>query len=265
MSTLSPSQAKAPARLLVRDSHISLHRQIAQRLRESIAAGTYKAGDRIPTESQLIAQYGVSRITVRQAVLHLAREGVVIRKKGKGTYVGGPVVHHDLLQLRGIYDALVAGGHNPQTKLLSFGEVQPPARVGQRLRTGTTPLVSWCRLYLLGGKPFAVSWAHLAPARSRITRDDAGAHPMYELVEKLLHWKIDRADISIRYGTASAQVRKHLRLPAGSPIMALERVSYCSEGIPREHTVYFAKAAAYEFSLTVRGKLPITQSLREAA
>jgi DNA-binding GntR family transcriptional regulator len=46
--------------------------------------------------------------------------------------------------------------------------------------------------------------------------------------------------------------------------MVLERVSYTADGAAREHTLYYAKAESYEFSITVRGKLPITRSLKEA-
>jgi hypothetical protein len=51
---------------------------------------------------------------------------------------------------------------------------------------------------------------------------------------------------------------------AGAPLMLLERVSFATDGTPREHTLYHAKAESYVFSMTVRGKLPITQSLKEA-
>lgn len=54
-------------------------------------------------------------------------------------------------------------------------------------------------------------------------------------------------------------------MAAGAPTMVLERVSYSSDGVPREHTLYHAKAEAYEFSINVRGKMPITSSLTAAS
>jgi len=87
-----------------------MHRQLAQQLRSAIAAGTYKTGDRIPAEPELALTHGVSRITARQAVMHLASAQLVVRRQGKGTFVAEPPVHHDLLDPHGIFNQLVAKG-----------------------------------------------------------------------------------------------------------------------------------------------------------
>jgi GntR family transcriptional regulator len=247
---------------LSRDSHIAMYRQLTEQLRKAIADGVYKFGERIPTEPELIERYGVSRITARQAVDRLAREGLVIRKQGKGTFVAGPLVHHDLHDLRGIYDELVAQGLDPRTKIVEFAEVVPPPRVAERLQTGRRRLVSWKRLYSLQDEPFALSWVHLNYGEAKVTRAQVEAHPTYSVLESLFKLRIERADVSIRYQRATPELRKLLRLSTAAPVMVLERVSYCSDGVPREHTLYHAKAESYVFSITVRGKLPITESLK---
>lgn len=249
---------------LSRDSHVAMYRQLAHRLREAIAGGTYQDGSRLPTEPQLIRRYGVSRITARQAVDALVREGLVVRQQGKGTFVSGPIVHHDLLALRGIYDELVAHGLDPKTRLLGFGHGMPPAPVAARLGTGRRKLLRWERLYQLGGKPFAVSRVHLHADGTRIGRAEVETHPTYSILEKLMGRRVGSADVSISYLAAPADVAKVLRLRKGAPLLALERVSYDTKGTPLEHSLYFARAESYKFSLTVRGKLPITRSLRAA-
>ena len=178
---------------LSRDSHVAMHRQLAQRLRDAIAGGLYKDGGRIPTEPQLIRRYGVSRITARQAVDALVREGLVVRQQGKGTFVSGPVVHHDLLELRGVFDQLVAHGLNPKTRLLEWGESVPPTPVTRRLASGRRKLLRWERLYQIGGKPFAVAQVYLNAGSARVTREQVEAHPTYSILEKLLRRRISRA------------------------------------------------------------------------
>jgi DNA-binding GntR family transcriptional regulator len=249
---------------LVRNSHVAMYRQLAQRLRNAILQGRYKTDDRLPTEPELIERFGVSRITARQAVDTLVREGLVVRKQGKGTFVAAPRVHYDLLGLRGIYDGLVAQGLDPQTRLLEFRRARPPAYVATRLGTGRRKLLHWRRLYVLRGECFAVSVVYLNPGRTRIGNDDVERHPTYSILENLMHERIGRADVSIRYEPASAEFARILKLKRGAPLMVLERVSYNGEGVPREHSVYRARAEAYEFSLTVRGKLPIARSLTAA-
>ena len=68
-------------------SRIPLYYQLENVLREKITSGTFTGGERLPTEIELIEQYGVSRITVRQALSALAEEGLIDRKQGRGTFV----------------------------------------------------------------------------------------------------------------------------------------------------------------------------------
>ena len=77
-----------------------------------------------------------------------------------------------------------------------------------------------------------------------------------------MHLKIRHADLSVRARAATPELRKLLRLRAGTPLIALERVSYLADGSPAEFTLYCANAENYEFALRVRGKVPITSSMQ---
>jgi GntR family transcriptional regulator len=247
---------------LRRDSAVALHRQLAQQLRGAIAQGVYKPGDRLPGEPELAERHGVSRITARQAVLHLAREKLVVRRQGKGTFVAEQPVHHDLLDPHGIYDELVARGVNPQTQLLEYADCAPPSEVGERLRSGRAKLIHWKRLYLRHGEPFAVSWVYLASSL-RPTRDEVARYSTYQLFDTLLGVKVRRADLSVRARSPTSQLRRVLRLRAGVPLVALERVSYDANASPLEYTLYWANSESYEFVMRLRGRLPLTSSLQE--
>lgn len=257
-----PLPRPANATPLSRDSHVAMYRQIAARLREAIAQGAYKPGEKIPAELQLMQRFEVSRITVRQAVDALVKEGQVIRQQGKGSFVTIPVVRHDLHELHGIYDELVAQGHTPRTSLLEFKHLVPAADIAQRFHSGTRKLLCYQRLYELRGRPFAVTTVHLDAGSVHLTRQQVQRHPTYSILENILGERIGKADVSIRYERASAAHARLLQLPRGAPLMVFERVSYDARGLPREHSLYRARAEAYEFSLTVSGKLPITQSLK---
>jgi GntR family transcriptional regulator len=250
---------------LRRDSHVALHRQLAQQLRQAIGAGKYRPGDQLPTEPELAARHGVSRITARQAVMQLVRDALVVRRQGKGTFVAEPPVHHDLVDLRGIYDELVARGVNPSTELLEYGEIAPPPNVAERLRSGSRKLLYWQRLYLRRGEPFAVSWAYLSPAVPKMPRALVAAHTTYHLFESFMRLKISHADLSVRARAANTHLKKLLRLRAGIPVIALERVSYLADGTPAEFTLYCANAENYEFALRLRGKVPITPAMQALA
>ena len=105
----------------------------------------------------------------------------------------------------------------------------------------------------------------LESGRTRISRAQVERHTTYSILENLLDARIGRADVSIRYEAASAEIGAVLGLRKGSPLMVMERVSYDARGTPREYSIYRARAEAYRFSLTVRGKLPITRALKTAS
>lgn len=245
-----------------RDNPLAMHRQLAQQLRQAIAGGGFRPGDRLPTEPQLAARHDVSRITARQAVTQLVREGLVVRRQGKGSFVAEPPVHHDLVDLRGIYDELVARGVNPTTELLDYAELVPPTNVAQRLHSGARKVLHYKRLYLRRGEPFAVGWAWLSPSVPKVSRELVAAHTTYHLFESFLHLKIRHADLSVRARAANVELRKLLRLRARAPVIVLERVSYLADGKPAEFTLYCANAENYEFALRIRGKVPITTSMQ---
>jgi GntR family transcriptional regulator len=247
-----------------RDNPAATHRQLAQQLRQAIAGGGYKPGDRLPTEPELARRHSVSRVTARQAVMQLVREGLV-RRRGKGSFVAEPPVHHDLVDLHGIYDELVARGVNPSIELLDYAEVVPPANVAGRLASGARKALHFKRLYLRRGEPFAVAWAWLSPALPKVSRELVAAHTTYDLFENVMHLKIRHADLSVRARRADPEMRKLLRLRAHAPVIALERVSYLADGKPAEYTLYCANAENYEFVLRIRGKVPITRSMQALA
>ena len=232
-----------------------MHRQLAQHLRDAITTGVYKQGDRIATEQELSQTYGVSRITARQAVIQLVSESLLVRRQGKGTFVTARPVKHDLVELHGFFDELVARGVNPEIQLLEFSKQAAPARVSEKLQSDNKQVTYWKRLYCRNGEPFAVAWVYLAPQLVGVTRALAEKHTSYHIIESLRQLKIAHADISIRAQLSDTKTRKLLRMPPGTPLIALERVSYLADNTPIEYALYCAHADSYEYTFRVNSKI----------
>jgi len=98
-------------------SPIPLYRQLADILVARIRSGEYPVASRIPSENQLSAAYGIGRPTARQATDHLIRKGLLLRKRGSGTYVQERVNEVDLFSLGGTSSAFQKEGIDIQTKL----------------------------------------------------------------------------------------------------------------------------------------------------
>lgn len=254
------SQASAsPALPLVRDSAQPLYQQLAARLAQRIEAGEFVAGARLPTEPALMAAHGVSRITVRQAVALLARNGRVVAKRGKGTFVAGPMMRHDLGALRGFYDALREQGLDPRTELLGFSPVA--GRTDRSLPEGFDLPVGLRRRYLLDGRPFALVEAWLPAAAAALGEERAARLTVYEIVEHFLGERIAGADVSIRCQPADRDTAGNLGLRSGAAVLVMERRSVSAAGRVLEFMRIHIVPERYEFRLRVSGALEIANAL----
>lgn len=248
-----------------RDSSVSLYVQIADRLAREIAEGRHKPFERLPSEQSLMERYGVSRVTVRQAIGLLARQGLVEPKQGKGTFVAGPVVRHELADLRGFYDELVRSGNPPKTRLLKFEPREADAQTEVLLGAGPGEAMFLKRLYLLETHPFALARAWLPPIAKAISWQQAETNPLYSILENLLGQRVTRADVSIIARETDAEEARLLELPPRSPVLVMQRASYSPEGKGLEYSQFTVRPENYRFCLSVHGPLAITRQIQEVA
>ncbi len=106
-----------------------LYEQIKDTLRARVLDGSYPPHSRMPSESELCAMYGVSRITVRQALGDLQKEGLVFRLHGKGTFVSKPKAFQNVASLQGFAEAMSSMGYEIVNQLRSFGIVKADRHV----------------------------------------------------------------------------------------------------------------------------------------
>ncbi len=114
-------------------SPIPLYAQIREALRTSILAGSYRSDARMPSENEMVRAFGVSRITVRQALNDLQKEGLIFKIHGKGTYVSRPKAVQNLMRLEGFGEAMSAAGHETHSQVLGHRVLRPGKPVCARL------------------------------------------------------------------------------------------------------------------------------------
>lgn len=241
-----------------------MYSQIAEQLAEEISAGRLRPADRLPSEPELMTRFGVSRVTVRLALRRLAERKLVVSRQGKGTFVAGPVVEHDLQGLQGFYDNLVRQGHRPRTELLDFEAGAPAQDAAPALAATASTIARFRRRYTVRGKPLALVSALVPEAGRSITRADAERHPIYGIVQKVLGLEVARADVSVKARAATPDIAALLGLDAGAPLLVMERVSYTPAGKPCEIAEICIAPERYAFKLSVAGALAITSSIEQA-
>lgn len=257
----NPMQLKNPMGL-TRSAAEPLYQQLASRLAQQIADGKYAPGSQLPTEPELMNEHGVSRVTVRQAIGLLARNGQVVSRRGKGTFVTTPMMRHDLGAFRGFYDALREQGLDPQTELLEF--LPAGGRSDPSLPVGLDLPVCLRRLYLLEGQPFALVEAFLPASAASLGEQRATQLTVYEIVERFLGERIAAADVVIRCGVAPVRITSALKLAKGSAVLRMERTSTSASGRVLEFMRIHIVPERFEFRLRVAGALEIANSLRRS-
>ena len=210
--------------------------QIEEELAERIRTGMLRPGDRIPPERELAEQMQVSRMTVRQALGRLADRGLLVRERGRGTFVSEPKLIQSLSRLNGFYDQMISQGILPSSRLLSGQEVLASAAVAQvlDLRIGE-PLYKVVRLRLGGGVPLALETSFF-PARlvPGLLDYDLERHSIYRLMERYDARPV-RATQSLEPVPARDQEAEALEVLPGSPLMLVERIAWDTQDRPVEY------------------------------
>jgi len=117
-----------------KDRAIPLYYQLENILREKIKSGEYGRGDHFPTEDELVQSYKVSRITVRQALTSLEKDGLITRKRGKGSFVTDKTNQLEPMKLTGMIEDIIAMGIKTKTRIINFGFVFPPPKAIETLK-----------------------------------------------------------------------------------------------------------------------------------
>jgi GntR family transcriptional regulator len=192
---------------------------LKQALRNEIERGVYKPGDRLPSEPELIRQYGISRITVRQALDELETEGLIVRRHGKGTYVAERRIEQELVRLTDFMEDMQQAGQNPSSRVLALAHepASPAVAVALHLKDGTE-VVRVNRLRLADGRPMAfdITWLPLRFGELLVGMD-LTRETIYHILE---------TRYAITAATATHQQADLLDMPAGAALLLIQRISY---------------------------------------
>ncbi len=215
-----------------------LYRQIKALLTRSLQGGEWKPGEAIPSETELARRFGVSQGTVRKAIDELASENLLVRRQGRGTFVGSH--HEDRAHFR--FLRLRAGhGGEPgamESRVVDCRRMRAPGDIARqlRLRTGET-VVQVRRVLSFEGEREVLDEIWLPGALFRgLTVDRLSAHPgsLYALFETEFGVRMIRASERVKAIAADAATASELGVEPGKPLLLVERVSYTYHDRPVE-------------------------------
>ncbi|MCZ7544478.1 MAG: GntR family transcriptional regulator [Anaerolineae bacterium] len=244
------------ADVINRDSKLPLYQQLYEVLRGNIVRGAWQPGDRLPPESELIAIYQVSRITVRQVLDMLTHEGLIHRQRGRGTFVAHPPIEANLVRIVSFTEDMRRRGYTPGTKVLALRLLDAPEDIAEKLQVDVgEPLAGIERLRLADGEPMSVEESYLVHryCPGVLDQDDYAAGPLRQALERHYGLRLVRAKQTIRAILAPRRFTRLLELPRTSALLLIERVSFSDQGAPVEFLRIYYRADRYTLYNELQG------------
>jgi GntR family phosphonate transport system transcriptional regulator len=208
---------------------------IAGALRADLAEGRYRPGDKLPTEAELSARFGVNRHTVRHGLSALVEEGLVRTRRGAGAFVAAVPTDYPIGTRVRFHENLIAAGHKPEKRILGIERRAPTQGEADVLRT-TGPVCAYHGLSLSDEQPIAI-FESIFPL-DRLAGIDAAFDGTSSVTEALRRVGIgDYTRVSTRLTAvlATATQALHLQIREGAPVLRSTGLNVALDGEPVEY------------------------------
>ncbi|MGW7005745.1 GntR family transcriptional regulator [Streptomyces sp. NPDC054933] len=229
--------------------------QVSQSLRASILGRSADAPLRLPTEDDLAAHYGVSVLTMRQALKSLEEEGLISRHRRRGTFIEPGARRAAPVRLLGSVDAIVAQQSGMRATILGHGPVPVPAELSEHF-PAVAEVVSYRRLRRdESGEP--TNWAenHVLPElAARIDLADLEHWPMTKVLRDRLGVRINRITDTVEARLADPETARLLQVPLCSPILHYTGVTYDDSGRAVDVVRIHYRGDRFSFSVTMEAR-----------
>jgi GntR family transcriptional regulator len=210
------------------------YHRIAEALRERIREGEWATGAPLPNQRRLARDFGVTLMTLRQALELLERDALITRRHGLGTFVASPSIDYEITRMRRFAGDLSAQGESVVTRVLDARPVVADRRVSAALAVAPRARVVMVeRLRLVGGHPMSLQRSFLPPALGEpVLEADLRVTPLIQVLEFKLGITIERARETVSAVRLGRREARELGCLAGMPAFESERVSYDAAGGP---------------------------------
>lgn len=204
-----------------------LYLQIKTLLAQRILDGDYAPHERLPSESELMKAFGVSRITVRQALRDLHAEGLVFSVQGKGTFVAKPKAVQDVQRLQGFGESMVPQGYEASTRVVTLQEGRPTQEVADALGVKQTDnVVEIKRIRYRNREPISIDHSFYPIEIGRRLSGRDLTQDIFPMLENEFDILLDHADLRIEATLADEEQAASLNCETGSPVLLIRRLVF---------------------------------------
>jgi len=223
---------------LDKDLPVPLYHQLQNVLKAEIEARKWHADEQLPNETKLAERFGVSKITVRQALQNLAELGYIRREHGRGTFVARRKFDEGPRELTSFTEEMRCHDLSASSRVLGQYVEEAGERVADALLIPSrSPVYVLKRVRLAGGEPMSIQTAHI-PAAFVPGIEMSESNSLYEVLQAHYHLHPARARETYFAAAAEADAAELLAIPVGSPVFSVERVTL----LPNERPFEFVQS-----------------------
>lgn len=229
---------------------IPLYLQLVEDLIHKIDNKEYEENDKLPSERELCEIYKMSRITVRNALQELEREGYIYKLHGKGTFVSSRTYKQNLVKLYSFTEEMKKLGKTPVTKVLSFNLIKADKRFAEKLKINPgDELFEIKRLRIADDEPLIYETSYLPKNKfPELTQKELESTPMYDIFSEKYGVSVSKAIEQFSATNLRSEEAAQLNNDANTPAMLIKRFAYQNEEII-EYTVSII--SGHKFNYTV--------------
>lgn len=224
---------------------------IAQDIRNNIMNGKYKINQQLPLEKEMCEHYNVSRITIKKAVDELVNDGLVVKRRGAGTFVKDL----DSTEAKELTMSRQFSGFSDEhkqnsvkSKIIKFEVINPTAEIADKLRITTEDFVYHIiRVRYSDDLPMVVEYTYMPISLIPGIKNDVLEKSIYSYIQNSLKLKIKSAHRTIKAIVPNNLEQKHLEIDKSFPILEVEQVGFLDNGKAFEYSKSHHRGDRIEF------------------
>lgn len=221
-------------------------------IRQRLLEGAYPPNEPMETEEEIRKELGVSRVTIRRALAELEAEGLIERRRGSGTY---PKVQASGAEPRanisGLYENIITLGLNSKARLLTFERIDAPRSLVRIDKRFAGKVLHIERVRSLNNEPFAFLSSYIPEAFADVfSKSTIGNQPLIMTLEMAGIEPVTAAQ-SLSATIADGRVAELLKVPLGSPLIQMKRLSRQQDQEPIEYFTSLYRPDRFEYRMTL--------------
>lgn len=213
-------------------------------LRSNLNSGRWRAGDKLPSESELMRQYNVSRTLVRTVLTSLIHDGLIVSRQGKGSFVTTPGIHVHAPYKEKIRDQLERQGYVVKTQFFTLHREPTTPKLALILKMAAGEEVYVHKhIRFVDDQPFSISESYMPTALfPDLEHQDMTDTPLSEVFDRVYGYTVCSASETLEILYAPKDVAQWLDVAQGFPVLTLEQINYSENNVPFELNRIFFRA-----------------------